>query len=1167
MSASAIPALSDFKSFSMRARLLSAQIRLRVSLFVFLVLCLPASAQTEAAGAPTPTAGGDISGVVKSGNMPLPGVTISAANTLTGQRVITSTAEDGSYSLHVAANGRYVVRAEMAAFAAATHEVVIHAQNRSGRADFDLVLLSRAQQQQQQAAAQQQHQAATGSGRGFQSLSVMQSEFGPGSENGGFNGGEQSLPSGLQVPGMSPESATESVSITGNTANPGWSGLSSDELRQRVQEMREQPGGLFGGGPGGFGGGGGPGGGGGGFGRGGGGPFMLGGGRGRYNFNQPHGSIYYRGDDSALDASPFSLTGVPQQKPSYQQNTFGGSLGGPLNIPKIYNGGQKTFFFVNYNGSRADQPYDAFATVPTCEERNGDFSALSTVIYDPTTMQPFPGKKIANVANSSICPVAGAPVPAGISPQAWALEQYIPQPNLSGSTVKNFHFITATTNNLDDLNVRVIRTFGKATLGRRGGGGRGAGGGRNNLNVGFHYHATETNLTNPFPSVGGTTTVRSFDIPVGYVRSFGKLTNNFRFDFNRNRIRTQNLYAFNTNVAQLAKVNLEVNGVSPSAFDYGIPNLGFSDLSSLNDINPLLRRDQTFTFSDTMIWSHGKHTWRWGGDFRRIQINPMTDSNPRGSFTFTGVNTAQLVMCGTMNAPACPNPASPQLVALPGTGFDFADFLLGLPQLTSLQFGTNNYHFRGNSWDLFAQDEWRVRGNLTLNIGLRYEYVSPFTEINNLIANLLIASLTTSSITVKRVLPGAPGVPTSLVHPDRDGFAPRVGIAWKPFAKTVVRAGYGINYNTSAYSTIVQQLAFQPPFTMVQTNRECLPGSPPAQCTSLVPNPTLANGFASSVSSSTITNNYGVNPNYRMGYVQIWNLNIQRELKGDVLLNVDYTGTKGTHLDVLEAPNRNTSGTGLLNDSQPIFNFQTSAANSIAHAGSLRVRKRLRHGISIGGTYTYSKSIDDASTIGGGATVVAQNAFNLAGERGLSSFDQRHRFVADYLIELPFGHDKRWLASKGLARDILGDWQWSGDWTIASGMPFSPQVIGDFGEVNSGTNGTLRPDLTGQPIALANPSVLEWFNTAAFTVPPAGGFGDAGRNSIEGPGTFLFDMAFTKVVPLGDVRVLEFRAQMTNIFNTPQFTGIDTNVNSPTFGQVTSAGSMRKIQMQARFRF
>jgi len=1130
---SAMPARGDFKSSSIAALLLSTPIHLLIALLLLLVLLMPVLAQTEPAAAPTTSAGGDITGLVKSGNMPLPGVTVSAANTLTGQKAFTSTGEDGSYMLHLAANGRYVVRAEMAAFAAATHEVVINAQNRSGHADFDLVLLSRAQQQQ--ATAQQQLQARAGVNRGFQSLSVMQSELGAGSENGGLNGGDQSLPPSLQVTGMSAESATESVSITGNTANPAWSGLSSDDLRQRVQEMRDQPGGLFGGGgPGGLGGGGGPGGGRGGFGGGGGGPFLLGGGRGRYNFNQPHGSLYYRLDDSALDASPFSLTGVPQPKPSYQQNMFGGSLGGPLNIPKIYNGGQKTFFFINYNGSRAENPYDAFATVPTdgsfstMDQRAGDFSGLVNsqgqpiILQNPNVPQCQPPNPPCVVNNQVMA----------MNPSAQALLNYIPLPNLPG-TVKNFHFITTTTNDLDDLNIRVIRTFGKATLGqRRGGGGRGAGGGgRNNLNVGFHYHSTETNLTNPFPSVGGTRATRSFDIPIGYVRSFGKLTNNLRFDFNRNRVRTQNLYAFNTNVAG----NAGVTGVSTNPFDYGIPNLSFTDLTSLNDINPLLRRDQTVTISDIMIWSRGKHTWRWGGDFRRIQINPETASNPRGSFTFTGVNT----------------------------GFDFADFLLGLPQLSSVQFGTNNYHFRGNSWDLFVQDEWRVRGNLTLNMGLRYEYVSPLTEINNLIANLLITNWTTTSIDVARVLPGTAGVPASLVHPDREGFAPRVGIAWKPFAKTVVRAGYGINYNTSAYSTIVQQLAFQPPFTFTQTNPECLPTGSSASC---IPPSRLTLGFTP-IPPTSLTNNYGVNPNYRMGYVQIWNLDIQRELKGDVLLNVDYTGTKGTHLDVLEAPNRNTTGTGLLNDNMPIFNFQTSQADSIAHAGSLRLRKRLRNGVYIGGTYTYSKSIDDASTIGGGAVVVAQNAFNLAGQRGPSSFDQRQRFVADYLIELPFGHNKRWLSSKSLGRDVLGDWQWSGDWTIASGMPFSPQVIGSFGEVNTGLNGTLRPNLTGQPIALPNPSVSKWFNTAAFVVPPTGGFGDAGRNSIEGPGALVFDMAFTKVVPLGDIRVLEFRAQMTNIFNTPQFNGIDANINSPSFGQVTSVGTMRKIQMQARFRF
>jgi hypothetical protein len=1063
----------------------------------------------------------EIGGVVKSGDVPLPGVTVSATNTATGQKAITSTSEDGSYSVHVDATWTYTVRAEMAAFAAATRDVVINDQNHSARADLNLVLLSRAQQQQ--AAVQKPRPPAPQPNRGFQSLAVMQSEFGGGSGNGAFNSEDRGAPGALQVPGMSAESATESVSITGNTANAGWSNLSSDQMRQRIDEIRDRQGGgvsslgasLYGGGPGGPGyqgapGGGGPGGGGsgrgsrgggGGFGGGGGGPFMVMGGRGRFNFNQPHGSIYYSAGNSVLNAAPYSLTGAPHTNPSYQQNRFGGSIGGPLNIPKIYNGGEKMFFFVNYNGSRAENPFDSFATVPTnglfpgtTDERNGIFPN---------------GLVVTN-----------------IDPVAKALLQYIPQPNLPG-TFKNFHFTTTSTNNLDDLNVRIIRAFGKSGL--RGQRRLGSGGGRNNLNVGFHYHSTESNLTNPFPSVGGTTGVRSFDIPVGYVRSFGKLTNNFRFDFNRNRISTQNLYAFNTDVAGLAGVT----GVSTNPLDYGIPNLVFKDVTSLNDINPLLRRDQTFTFSDNMIWSHGKHTWRWGGDFRRIEVNTKTASNPRGHFTFTGFST----------------------------GNDFADFLEALPQLSTVQFGDDSYHFRGNSWDLYAQDEWRVRSNLTLNLGLRYEYVSPFTEINNLIANLLITGFSTSAISVHRVLPGTPGIPSSLVHPDRNNFAPRIGIAWKPFAKTVVRAGYGMNYNTGAYLSIIQQLAFQPPFTAVQTNR----GVP---------------GFAfPTISPTALTNNYGVDPNYRLGYVQIWNLNIQRELTPDLLLNLDYTGTKGTRLDVLEAPNRNPTGTDLLNPNVPIFNFETSRADSIAHAATVRLRKRMRHGFSIGGSYTFSKSIDDASTIGGGTVVVAQNPFNLAAERGVSVFDQRHRLVADYLIELPFGHDKRWLANKSVLRDVLGDWQWSGDWTIASGLPFNPQVIGNFAEVNSGTNGTLRPFLTGQPIALPNPSVTAWFNTAAFCIPNAaepqlqcqfpisGQFGNAGRNSIEGPGTVIFDMAFTKIIPLGDVRVLELRAQSTNIFNTPQFTAIDTNISSPSFGQVTSVGPMRQFVMQARFRF
>jgi hypothetical protein len=287
-------------------------------------------------------------------------------------------------------------------------------------------------------------------------------------------------------------------------------------------------------------------------------------------------------------------------------------------------------------------------------------------------------------------------------------------------------------------------------------------------------------------------------------------------------------------------------------------------------------------------------------------------------------------------------------------------------------------------------------------------------------------------------------------------------------------------------------------------------------------------------------------------------------------MNVDFTDTKGTGLTVVEAPNRTPDGVRL--DNVQAFNWETSAGSSHAYAASLRVRKRLQAGFSVGGTYTFSKAIDDASSIGGGSIVVAQDPFNLAAERGLSSFDQRHRFTGDYMVELPFGHDKRWLRNGGAARTILGDWQWSGSWTIASGTPYTPRALNDISDLNRGTNGTIRADVvSGQSISLSDPSIREWFNTAAFTAPippPLGdGFGDARRNSIEGPGSLLFNMSLNKVFQMKEGEMLEFRITASNVFNTPQYGSIDTNVNSRTFGQVISIGAMRAIQLSARFRF
>jgi hypothetical protein len=1123
-----------------------------------------AVAPTGGTETPVPTPGRTsvrtIHGLVKSGNMPIPGAGVSATNTTTKQQVNTSTDVDGSYSLPIPADGHYSVRVQMAAFSASAQEVELDASHPAVLTNFELILLSRAHQGQ----SEPQRQASTGR-RGFQNLSVFQSEAGQ--ETGGGSMADIA-PSGMPVPGAAQNGATESVAVSGNTTN-SFNAMSADEMQQRFNDARQQGGGFGGGG---FGGG--PGG-----GRGGGGGGMVFGRRG-FDINRPHGSIYYGIGDSALNASPFSLTGAPTEKPGYLQNSFGGSVGGPLNIPYLYHGGSKTFYFVNFNGKHGENPFDQFSTVPTLAERQGNFSGLcmtgftggvcndrdsSNDVIDqlyavnPTTgvRSPYPNNLIPGFS-SQTCP--WTPPYSSI---AAGLMEYIPCPNLPGST-QNFHFITSATSDSDDLNIRINHSFGAAPAGGRRGGGGGRNAPRNSLQFGFHYHQSTANLTNPFPSVGGSTTVRSFDIPVSYTRSIGKLTNIVRADFNRSRTRTQNLYAFNTDITSA----LGITGVSTNPFDWGLPNLSFTDIASLSDTTPSLARPQTYTFSDNVIWNHGKHTWRWGGDFRRVQVNTDTDSNSRGSFVFSGTNTSQFNSSGKQ---------------IPDTGYDFADFLLGLPQQTSVQFGQGDY-FRGNYWDLYAQDEWKMRGNLTLNLGVRYEYVSPLTETNNRIVNLELSPgvLTqTPPFNVTPVLAGASGLPDSLVRPDRRGFAPRIGFAWKPLPNTVVRGGYGINYNTGAYQGIAQQLALQPPFATTSTNVQTAAGEL-----------TLQDGFPQPAPGA-ITNNYAVNPNYRFGYVQIRNLDIQQQIRPTLLVNLDYTGTKGTNLDILEAPNRTLSG--ILIPGVQAFTYENSVADQEANAVSLRVRKRLASGFSVGGTYTFSKSLDDASSIGAGATSaasspglgaggtgaagagaatsggaanLAQNPLDLAAERGLSSFNQTHKFTADYLLELPFGHDKRWLTGNTPWRAVLGDWQWSGDWTIASGLPFTPRLLNNPCEVSGGTTGTLRPNLVpGQSISVPNPSIAEWFNTAAFEAQTTCSYGNARRNSIIGPGSKVFDMAFTKIFPLKEARMLEFRAQATNIFNMVNYSSIDTTIESPTFGRVTSAGGMRQFTITSRFRF
>jgi trimeric autotransporter adhesin len=263
------------------------------------------------------------------------------------------------------------------------------------------------------------------------------------------------------------------------------------------------------------------------------------------------------------------------EKPAYLQNSFGGSVGGPLNIPHIYHGGSKTFYFINFNGKHGENPFDQFSTVPTLLERQGNFSqttypsGAAVQIFNPATNAPFPCNPTCNT------------IPQAASTGSVGIIAIYSDAEFAGH-LSELPLRDLRHSDSDDLNVRLNHSFGAAPAGGRRGGGRNAP--RNSLQIGFHYHQSSATLTNPFPSVGGSTTVRSFDIPVSYTRSIGKLTNIVRADFNRNRTRTQNLYAFNNDITG----TLGITGVSTNPFDWGLPNLSFTTIASLQDTTPSL---------------------------------------------------------------------------------------------------------------------------------------------------------------------------------------------------------------------------------------------------------------------------------------------------------------------------------------------------------------------------------------------------------------------------------------------------------------------------------------------------------------------------------------------------------------------------------------------------
>jgi hypothetical protein len=1149
-------------------------------------------------------AGGTIHGTISSGTgkaaIPLPGVAVTATNTLTGKKYATSTDITGVFAMTIPRTGRYVVRAELAAFASLTKEVRITAEATDQVAEFSMELASRAAQEQAAEAGTATRRAVANALGGTQALTVTQGEAGQEAATIGGDNAGASLPSlgGLADAG----GTTESVAVSGQqgTVN-GLAGFNEDQVRQRIedaiQQARQQggatpdqisavvgmlggmmsggPGGGFGGGPGGPGG---PGGGGGG-GRGG-----RGGGFGAFrNFNpaQPHGNIFYQGGNSALNSAPWSPTLEPETNPSAYQNRFGASIAGSPYIPGLTKPNTKQFVFINLTGQKN---LNAFlpnpVRVPTALERAGDFSQsfqkvnnalVPVTLYDPATGQPVANNNLANATTP-------------ISPQALALLNYYPLCNINcGSTdptVYNYQTISNAGSNNVAINTRYSRQLGQGAGTPFGGfgGGRGGGGGRNsnappvlrqNINASYNYSHSASDQRNIFLPLGGATSSDGNALTVGDTVSYGRLSNNASLTWNRSSSETRNYFTNTANDPTTAvglSVPNQAGGFANPGFYNGLPSFAITNFASLTNTTPAQAINQTISFSDFVAWRHKKHNMRFGGDIRRVHADSIGGSDPLGQYTFTGYATSN---------------HQDQSTATGGqtSGSGFADFLLGLPTSTKLQAGLHKVYLRENVYDWYATDDFRVKANLTLNYGLRYEYFAPYTEKNNRLVNL---DHNADFTQVDPVQPGQRGIfqgtyPTSLVNPDRTLYAPRFGFAYRPKNKgitkdLVVRGGYGVNYNTGQFATFAKSLSFQPPFAATQTNTIPTPTSanptPTATgctttTTTTTANLTLANGF-SCATQTAIQNNYSVDKNYRLGMVQIYNFNLQKGLPSGIILNLGYNGSKGSNLDVLGSPNSTLSGSSIAGVSP--FEYETSVAGSHSNQLIASIQRRQQKGIALGLTYVYAHAIDNASSIGGTSATTVQNFRRLDLEEANSSFDQRHNLSGNWLLELPFGPNRAFLNKGGAASRLLDGFSLSGTITATSGAYFTPQYSGNQAEASSGNDFTQRPDrVAGLPIRGAG-TLREFFNTAAFAAPAAT-YGTASRNSIEGPGTLATTAALSRTVTLGETRSFEARLTASNVFNTVQYSGINTTVNSANYGQVTSAAAMRSLQFQARYRF
>jgi hypothetical protein len=846
--------------------------------------------------------------------------------------------------------------------------------------------------------------------------------------------------------------------------------------------------------------------------------------------------------NSALDAKAYSLTNVNSPKPSYTNLQLGANFGGPLHFGHFLPLSKAPYVYVAYmRGTSTNATTNSFL-LPTLAQRNGDLSGPNT----PTVYAPKTGLSAGCLAAGITPgqPFAGniIPVPC-ISASAVRLLKLYPTPNLTGDPRYNYQVPLTSDSHSDGLRSFVQKNFGN----------------KNFVNGNFMWNSKRSGDNNLF-DFHDTSTITDLATGINWNHRFTQRMNmNTSYNFSRDHSRGNPFFAFRENI----EAEAGIGGVLADAAYWGPPGMSFSSgIAGLSDGISSNNRTQTQSIGAQLTWTRGRHEVAGGGDFRRQEFNYLTQANPRGTFNFTGTATGSAGSGGS----------------------DFADLLLGVPDTSSIAYGNADKYFRQSVYDLYIRDNFRVSPELTINAGIRWEYGAPITELKNRLVNLDFAPGFTSAVPVVAGSPtgSASGTtyPRALIHPDRSGFLPNVSVAWRPISGSslLVRSSYQWYNDTSVYRATALAMAQQAPLStsLNLDNTNCAL--------------TLTNAFSSCPSISP--DSFAVDPHLRVGYAQIWQLSLQRDLPAALQMTATYRGTKGTRGIQEILPNTypySKAGGGNPCPSCPVgFSYRTSNGNSTREEGILNLRRRLRNGFTSELRYTFSKSLDDDYSLGGQGTVpagpggssntqssgsgssnaqIAQDWRNPAGQRGLSTFDQRHMLslTAQYTTGMGLGGHTMLSGWRGV---VYKDWSVVGSVTAATGTPLTPiyavQVPG------TAYAGVIRANYVGGPIhtssSVANDQKV-FLNASAYSLPD-GTWGTARRNSISGPNQFQLNASMARTFKLHDRYSLEAHFDATNVLNRVAYSSWVTTVNSPLlFGTPTGTGDMRKIQATFRLRW